>query len=78
MRVREIDCGEGTGSPSEGSVGVGEGGAGTVKMNGGDARRFISLKSDSSYASRSTTVKVRYMGLKRHIKVRFCGGRERI
>ena len=44
------------GSPSEGSVGVGEGGAGMGKMNRGDARRFISLMSDSSYASRSTTV----------------------
>ena len=45
---------------------------------GGGARRFISLMSDSSYASHSTAVKVRYIGLKRHVKVRFRGGRERI
>ena len=37
-------------------MGVGEGGMGTGKTNGGDARRFINFMSDSSYASCSTTV----------------------
>ena len=53
-------------------VDEGEGG------RGGDARQFISLISDSSYASLSTTVRVQYMGLKRHVKVMFRGGRERM
>ena len=48
------------------------------KMNRGDTRRFISLRSDSSYASLSTTVRVRYMGLKRRVNVISHGGRERI
>ena len=47
-------------------------------ITGGDARQFISLISDSSYASHSTTIRVRYIGRKRCVRVRFHGGRERI
>ena len=66
--VRCNSSGVGSGaSLMKGRVGIGRLVNESEGDRGGDTRQFISLMSDSSYASRSTTV-----------KVRFRGGRERI
>ena len=72
-----VDCGDGTGS-SKLRVGEGGCGAGTGSMKGGNDNgcRSTNLRSDSSYASCSTAVRVQYMGRKTCPRVTLFGGRE--
>ena len=74
-----VDCGDGVGS-SRLRVGEGGCGAGTGSMKGGDCNgwRSTNLRSDSSYASRSTAVRVWYMGQKTRLRVTLFGWSESI
>ena len=72
-----VDCGNGTGLSK---LGVGDGGcgAGTGSMKGGNDNgcQSTNLRSDSSYASRSTAVRVWYMGQKTCPRVTLFSGSE--
>ena len=75
--VAVVDCGDGTGSSK---LGVREGGCsagtGSIKSGKCNSWRSTNLRSDSSYTSHSTAVRVQYMGRKTRPRVTLFGGKE--